>query len=353
MALAAAVFGQCTFDPDHLGDLPAPTALWPSEPVPSYLCEPEYDHDISVIVPATVELLPLITCTINSVTIVDLLGLPGDYAVDFTGNGGTNVYPGGSFSCAEIKSSNPTSAAAGEYPLSISLINDLDCGILGNIVVADTVDADSTSQTLRVVDCGDCADGAAAAAPTGQYTLLRNVTQKLELSWGRVAGAVGYRVSGGPIPALGNLSPQLGETNTSTVINYTQLASGATYRWGVAAGCGSLPSPSLTPLSEFDTFASPTLRIGQMTEELAATASMTAFPNPASEFVMLQIESEIDADAVVNVYDATGRLVMSQNAAVFQGGNMIKYDLDLEPGMYIVELGMGEETITQQISVTE
>ena len=285
-------------------------------------------------------------------TIVDLLGLPGDYAVDFTGNGGSNVYPGGSFSCAEIKSSNPTTAAAGDYPLSLSLINDLSCPVLGDLVVPDTIDADSLSQTLRVFNCSDCED-AVPGAPTGPYTLLRNVSGQLELSWGRVMGSVGYRVSGGPIPALGNLSPQLGEANTSTTINYAQLASGATYRWGVAAGCGSLPTPSLTALSEFDTFASPTLRIGQMTEELEATASMTAFPNPASEFVMLQIESQIDADAVVNVYDATGRLVMSQNAAVFQGGNMIKYDLNLDPGMYIVELGMGEETITQQISVTE
>ncbi|MFT7589448.1 MAG: hypothetical protein ACI959_001666, partial [Limisphaerales bacterium] len=177
-------------------------------------------------------------------------------------------------------------------------------------------------------------------------------TGQIELEWGPVQGAIGYRISGGPIPALGNLSPQLGEFSTSKFINFAALTPGAIYRWGVAAGCGPA-GPPISALSEFDTFDSPALRLANMEENLEVLRNVELFPVPANDFVVVQYETESAGNAAITIYDTKGAVMMTTTAAVYEGSNVIRYNLDLGTGMYIMEVTQGEEATSIPFTVVD
>ena len=331
----------CTPNPNAV-DIDGPGEIWPPEFQVAYTCTSSYTQNITALVPATIEALPGLVCTVADYTINTVTGLPAGFT--FACNPGSCIYPGGSSGCVVI-AGDPSTVTPGNYVVSADLTATVVCPIIGTIPVDSIYPFD-----LLIADCGDCAT---LDAPENPQSLNLPADGRYQLTWGPVQGAVGYRVSGGPIPALGNVNPQLGEFNTTFLVPYAQLVSGATYRWGAVAGCGSLPVPTLTALSVFDTFASPTLRVGEMTEAIASVSSMNLFPNPATDLVVVEVNSDRDGDAAIRVLDINGAVVMTERAQLFEGTNVIRFDINLVPGLYIMELEQGESTLTSKFTVVK
>jgi len=64
-----------------------------------------------------------------------------------------------------------------------------------------------------------------------------------------------------------------------------------------------------------------------------------AYPNPATDFIMLPINSEIDLQTDVNVFDVNGRVVATQTMKLFKGYNRLNIDInDLSDGIYFISL---------------
>jgi hypothetical protein len=337
-----AVAQVCTPDPNAV-DIDGPGEIWPPEFQVAYTCTSSYAQNITAIVPATVNQLgfdlPVLDYTINNVT-----GLPTGFT--YACNPGACVFPGGSTGCVVV-AGDPSAVATGNY----AVLADITATVqLPPLLGGGTITVDSIYPfDLLVDDCGDCAT---LDAPANPQSLNLPAQSRYQLTWGPVQGAVGYRVSGGPIPALGNAGPQLGEFNTTFLVPYAQLLPGRVYRWGVRAGCGSLPTPNLSPLSVFDTFDSPTLRQGELAEDLERVSSINLYPNPVTELVVVEINSDMDGDAVIRVMDLDGSVVMTERAQLFQGTNVVRYDVDLAPGLYIMEVEQGSGTLTRKFTVT-
>ena len=63
------------------------------------------------------------------------------------------------------------------------------------------------------------------------------------------------------------------------------------------------------------------------------------YPNPATDFIMLPINSEIDLQTAVNVLDVNGRLVATQTMKIFEGYNRLNVNInELSEGVYFLSL---------------
>ncbi len=343
---AGMAFAQvCTPDPNAV-DEGDPGEIWPPEFEVAYTCTNSYAQNITAIVPATVNQLGF-DLPVQDYTINDVTGLPAGFT--YVCNPASCVFPGGSSGCVVV-AGDPSGVATGNY----SVIADITATvILPPILGGGTITVDSLYPfDLLVDDCGDCAT---LDAPQNPQSLNLPAQNRYRLTWGPVTNSLGYRVSGGPVGGgLGNVSPQLGEFNTVFQVGYAQLNPGVTYRWGVRAGCGTLSSPSLTPLSPFDTFASPTLRQAEQLENLteAEVSSISLYPNPVTELVVLEITSDLAGDAAIRVMDIDGAVVMTERAQLFEGKNVVRYDVDLAPGLYILEVEQAAGTMTRKFTVT-
>jgi hypothetical protein len=78
----------------------------------------------------------------------------------------------------------------------------------------------------------------------------------------------------------------------------------------------------------------------------AGTLNATVFPNPFRSNFKIEIEIEQDAQVDIQVIDAAGRTVLTQNAnALFSGTNTISVNgSDLAVGIYIVKITTGSNT---------
>jgi hypothetical protein len=336
----------CTPNPNAI-DVGDPGEIWPEEFDVVFNCTSLYQQVITAIVPPTLEVLPGIPATVNNYTINDVLNLPPGFT--YACNPGSCVFVGSTTGCV-LLAGNPTGVTPGLY----DVIGDFTVSVTlppflgGSTVLVDTL----YEFQLLVSGCTDCASTPLSAqAPRQPRSRLLPTSQRVEFKWGPVLNSIGYRISGGPIPALGTLPPQTGTFNTSRQIPYSQLAPGAVYRWGVQAGCGPT-GPPVTPLSVFDTFASPTLRTAELNQSVQELRSLNLFPNPATDLIVLEYTSNEDSRAIMRVMDLNGRVVMTERPVFFAGQNIVRFDLNLAPGLYIMEVVQGNETTTARFTVT-
>ena len=65
----------------------------------------------------------------------------------------------------------------------------------------------------------------------------------------------------------------------------------------------------------------------------------TLMPNPASEFIRVQIKSSQELDVMIQIFDTKGNLVKENNQALFEGINGVEMDISQLPaGMYWVRI---------------
>jgi hypothetical protein len=79
------------------------------------------------------------------------------------------------------------------------------------------------------------------------------------------------------------------------------------------------------------------------------------FPNPASNYLNISIQSEATANAKIVLTDMSGRTVVERNIVVQQGNNQINmpFNKSLAPGIYNASVLMNNEMVKQKIVVAK
>lgn len=89
-----------------------------------------------------------------------------------------------------------------------------------------------------------------------------------------------------------------------------------------------------------------------ITENFSA-ASVEVYPNPMDQNATIALSLNEASDVVVNVYNATGELVLSQNKGQLAAGtqNIMIDGTNLANGMYFVTVTAGSSTVTRKVTV--
>jgi hypothetical protein len=89
--------------------------------------------------------------------------------------------------------------------------------------------------------------------------------------------------------------------------------------------------------------------------EIAATfenAGFGMFPNPATDQVTVEVPTEMEGAATVNLLDITGKRIASQNRSIEKGDNQFVFPLKgLQNGLYLVQVNQGTQTHTRKLNV--
>lgn len=104
---------------------------------------------------------------------------------------------------------------------------------------------------------------------------------------------------------------------------------------------------SQTAMSSITTNTCLDVAVGEVKNQIGSVA---LYPNPAKEIVTIRVNTQNAGVISANVYDVTGKLVMSpvQNQAVINGENNFSFNTaDLQNGIYFVTLSnaKGKETV--------
>jgi hypothetical protein len=155
----------------------------------------------------------------------------------------------------------------------------------------------------------------------------------VRLTWDPQPGAVACQVQGqrlptGPAPSVNILSGDLGTTN----VPYAVAGAGTTWTWRVRCACSISPL-DVSAFSGFgDTFSIPLAREAELAEK------PLAYPNPASDRVMVGFGQAVERETEVRVLDISGRTVDFIQLPA-EARNM---DLDvsgLTNGVYFIQVG--------------
>jgi hypothetical protein len=150
-----------------------------------------------------------------------------------------------------------------------------------------------------------------------------------QLSWDVTPGALAYRITGGPIG--GPYVNRTAGSNSKNIPN-SALTPGVCYEWSVRAKC---VDNSVSPYSDMSGFCIPAAR-------LEGNAEAQLFPNPADQQTVLTFSAQADEAMTVQVYDLSGKLMMTETLNATAGTN--NYTLNtakLADGSYLVQL-MGQ-----------
>lgn len=168
------------------------------------------------------------------------------------------------------------------------------------------------------------------SAPSGTSASVGSTG--VTLSWNSLAseGATSYTVSGrrAGSGAYRDLPTPILEPATSAFVNESLLRDGFTYEWIVVAECsGGIFSPSSTP----STFTWIAPRMGFVESQL--------LPNPSSGFAQLQVQTDIDGNYELRIFDASGKMLKQQSLELSAGSHSIDVSLNNAPeGLYFIQI---------------
>lgn len=86
--------------------------------------------------------------------------------------------------------------------------------------------------------------------------------------------------------------------------------------------------------------------------QLEKTVSFNLFPNPASNNFSINLNSKINENATINIYNTTGTLVKSNEITMTSGEQTLNIDIqDLNTGLYIVQLATDNGVVTKKLAI--
>ncbi len=215
---------------------------------------------------------------------------------------------------------NPEIKDASTWPFNQEQFILLNLAILPEIAGSFTSGAMEVDY-VRVYQESNC------PAPAGLNTAILSPTAAT-LSWNAVTGAIGYRVTGGPV---GGPSKNFRTTATSRTIPI--LNPFTNYQWSISAYC----DPEFSNPSPTQFFTTPAAR---------SFKPMVLAPNPSTGTVLLSAPDE--GDWKVQVLDMSGRVRASFDLA----GQREQVISGLPAGLYIVRL-IGAESEHQELLVVQ
>lgn len=155
---------------------------------------------------------------------------------------------------------------------------------------------------------------------------------KAYVSWNAVSGASYYRfqyrkMTNNAWTSVVSIQPNLDLTGLSPAVSYVIR---------VSAVCGNQESaPSLTTI-----FQTPFTKDSdnQWVENAKESAPLLVYPNPNSGAFTLRIVAEKERSAPVRLFDATGRLVWSQDFDLTEGENELRVETEIAAGLYLLQV---------------
>jgi hypothetical protein len=81
-------------------------------------------------------------------------------------------------------------------------------------------------------------------------------------------------------------------------------------------------------------------------EELSSRISI--FPNPAKEDLSIALDSNLNIETDIKIYDVSGKLVKTISSSIFENNNAKVNVESLQSGMYFVKLSVNEVTVTKK-----
>ncbi|MCC6816030.1 MAG: T9SS type A sorting domain-containing protein [Saprospiraceae bacterium] len=87
------------------------------------------------------------------------------------------------------------------------------------------------------------------------------------------------------------------------------------------------------------------------TENPGILKNLSVNPNPASDYINIQISSEENAKASISLTDVNGKVVQNLFRELSAGSNLIKVNIDQTPGIYILEVRTEKGVRTEKLSI--
>ncbi len=301
--------------------------------------------------------------------------------------------------------------APGTYFVFAGIFNPLDttvCSVTDNEIFINVLDENDPACVV-VPPC---------SLPYPQVTGTTEVFQSngVLLTWNPIPGSLGCQIQGGLASQSGTQTFQVLQNELSQFfVPQGQLNSGQTYRWRVRCGCsftvagpwtayqnftwnpgGSITTEPMGPMREASmtieqdpTFVSPIaeavpafhnlmsvdgiygnrIRMADVDNarelrkdklgSIGAVHGITPelfeiFPNPSNGVVNLRYAAQKDGMLLVRVYDATGKVVVSENLGVNRGVNFNTFHLEnLDGGMYLMEVLEGNQRFVERFVISK
>ncbi len=241
-------------------------------------------------------------------------------------------------------------------PLSTGSCNTAGCHASG---------AFDPSVSVKVMSGGDAISGyEPGASYTLEITIAAGTGTPSEYGFQAVA-LDGNNENGGSFPGIPNGGQQL--VTFSNGVEYMEHSEPATSNvfttslWEApAAGSGDITfyvgaiaaDDNGNSGSDGGATATITLTEGFMTSstEVAQSIGFTVFPNPAQDFVTLNINSQVTGEAQLQLLDVTGKVLQTEAVGIQQGENAQRVEIGhLNSGLYLMHLVYDDQVITERV----
>ena len=81
-----------------------------------------------------------------------------------------------------------------------------------------------------------------------------------------------------------------------------------------------------------------------------AENTMSIYPNPFNNHINIDYGAQSGGQAVIRLYDMTGRQVLSKTVNTIAGNNNLKLETqNLKPGVYLLKIGNDEGNVGRQL----
>jgi hypothetical protein len=78
--------------------------------------------------------------------------------------------------------------------------------------------------------------------------------------------------------------------------------------------------------------------------------NISVFPNPTTQFINVQYDSEETRNVNFNIFNQLGKLVVSTERLIIEGNNAIRLDIEnLPDGNYFLQIGDNEQIVNKEI----
>ena len=155
-----------------------------------------------------------------------------------------------------------------------------------------------------------------------------------KLKWTAESGIDYYQVYYRPVGAPGWLKKK----STSNQKNITGLTCATDYQWKVRSNCAG----TFSAFSATSTFTTAACRMDDMED---VTPEITLYPNPAADFMYIDITTEISNEMEVFVTDMSGRTISGLSFTNDEA--MLVLDVAALPaGLYMLSVRQGDVTTT-------
>lgn len=99
-------------------------------------------------------------------------------------------------------------------------------------------------------------------------------------------------------------------------------------------------------------FWQPYVGIDEPEEINSSYLKLKIFPNPATQYINIEVDGISNADALVSIYDLGGRLVYSDTYMILQGSNVLNINIsNLNSGSYLIKTQVEGKTYSNKLMV--